>query len=135
MSPQGRPTALGSHQPSYGGAGAVGSVSGAREVVGFVVFNNGVEVVVDVWRGDEEVVICCVRVVEAAIRLSEASTEQATGYRNRRRNMVHCQPASDLGLLRNLGSEDDLRIVGQILFGADVMAMVIDSHPTFILRR
>jgi len=28
-----------------------------------------------------------------------------------------------------------LAIVSQILFGADVVAMIIDSHPTFIFRR
>tara|TARA_B100000676_G_scaffold58617_1_gene57783 strand:- start:9366 stop:9590 length:225 start_codon:yes stop_codon:yes gene_type:complete len=74
-------------------------------------------------------------VVEAAIRSSETSLEQAARARKRRRSMNHRQPASDPDLLKTLRSEDDLLIVDQILFGADVVAMIIDSHPTFILRR
>ena len=48
VSPQGRPTASGSHQPSYGGTDVIGCTAGAREVVGIVVFDNGTDVVVDV---------------------------------------------------------------------------------------
>ena len=73
--------------------------------------------------------------VDAAIRLVEVSTEQATGYRKRRRNMDQRQPVSDPGSPKTPRSEDELAIVSQILFGADVVAMIIDSHPTFIFRR
>ena len=45
------------------------------------------------------------------------------------------QPASDPGSPKTPRSEDELAIVSQILFGADVVAMIIDSHPTFIFRR
>ena len=48
LSPQGRPTAWGSHQPLYGGTGAVGSTAGARDVVDPGVFDSGADVVVDV---------------------------------------------------------------------------------------
>ena len=45
------------------------------------------------------------------------------------------QPVSDPDSPKTPRSEDELAIVSQILFGADVVAMIIDSHPTFIFRR
>ena len=44
-------------------------------------------------------------------------------------------PYSVAVLIPSITKADELAIVSQILFGADVVAMIIDSHPTFIFRR